>query len=109
MNFDPTMNLATKLVGALFKGLIRGYQWLVAPVLGPGCRYYPSCSNYALEAIEHFGAVGGTWLAVKRIARCHPWGGSGVDPVPEGRNQYVPEGTGRQTKIHHHHHGGMVQ
>jgi putative membrane protein insertion efficiency factor len=47
------------------------------------CRYWPSCSNYALEAVERHGARKGTWLAVKRIGRCHPWGGHGVDPVPE--------------------------
>lgn len=67
----------------LLRGLIRAYQLLVSPVLGPSCRYLPSCSEYAAEAIERHGALAGTWLALRRLARCHPWGGSGYDPVPE--------------------------
>jgi len=67
----------------LLRGLIRGYQLFISPVLGPSCRYLPSCSEYAAEAIERHGALAGTWLALKRLARCHPWGGSGYDPVPE--------------------------
>jgi putative membrane protein insertion efficiency factor len=69
----------------LLRGLIRGYQLLVSPVLGPSCRYLPSCSEYAAEAILRHGALAGSWLAVKRLARCHPWGGSGYDPVPGRR------------------------
>ncbi len=69
---------------AVLRGTIRGYQWLLAPVLPPVCRHHPSCSDYALEAVGRFGAIGGTWLAMRRLARCHPWGGSGSDPVPEG-------------------------
>jgi putative membrane protein insertion efficiency factor len=61
---------------------IRGYQRLLAGRPSP-CRYFPSCSTYAVEAIERFGAGRGTWLASRRIVRCHPWGGHGVDPVPE--------------------------
>src|SRR5690242_5288555 len=69
----------------LLRGLIRGYQLLVSPVLGPSCRYLPSCSEYAAEAILRHGALAGSWFAVKRLARCHPWGGSGYDPVPGRR------------------------
>ena len=61
---------------------IRGYQLLLAPLLGTNCRYLPSCSAYGLEAVERHGALKGGWLALRRIGRCHPWGGSGLDPVP---------------------------
>ena len=63
-------------------GLVRGYQLLVSPVLAPSCRFHPTCSRYALQAIDRFGAWRGGWLAVKRFARCHPWGECGADPVP---------------------------
>lgn len=66
----------------LLRGLIRGYQLLISPVLPPACRYLPTCSEYAAEAIETHGALGGSWLTLRRLARCHPWGGSGYDPVP---------------------------
>jgi uncharacterized protein len=62
--------------------LIRLYQWTVSPLLGPRCRFYPSCSQYALEALLRFGALEGGWLAAKRLARCHPWHPGGYDPVP---------------------------
>lgn len=61
---------------------VRGYQRLISPVLPPACRYQPTCSAYALEAIERHGALRGSWLAIRRLARCTPWGGSGYDPVP---------------------------
>jgi len=62
--------------------LVRGYQIAVSPWLGPACRFEPSCSHYAVEAIERHGAGRGSWLAVKRLSRCHPLGGSGYDPIP---------------------------
>lgn len=65
--------------------LIRGYQWLLSPLLGNNCRYHPTCSEYAAEAIGEHGVVRGTWLAMRRIGRCHPWGGAGHDPVPPRR------------------------
>jgi len=62
--------------------LIRGYQVAISPMLPASCRYYPSCSAYAVEAIEKHGALRGTWLAMKRIGRCHPFRPGGYDPVP---------------------------
>jgi len=62
--------------------LIRLYQLTLSPLLGPRCRFYPSCSQYALEAIQRFGVLKGGWLGVARLARCHPWNAGGFDPVP---------------------------
>lgn len=61
---------------------IRFYQGAISPHFPPSCRYQPSCSAYAVEALRKHGPVKGCWLALKRILRCHPWGGSGYDPVP---------------------------
>jgi putative membrane protein insertion efficiency factor len=62
--------------------LIRGYQLAVRPLIGPCCRFHPSCSHYALEAIERHGAARGSWLALRRLARCHPFHPGGIDEVP---------------------------
>jgi putative membrane protein insertion efficiency factor len=69
-------------IGASLRGLIRLYQLTIPALTGPACRFAPSCSEYAREAILVHGALLGSWLALKRIARCNPWGGSGYDPVP---------------------------
>ena len=61
---------------------VLAYRWLISPLLGPRCRYLPSCSEYALTALDRHGALAGGWLTLKRLVRCHPWGGSGYDPVP---------------------------
>ena len=71
------------IVGRLMVGMIRLYQRLVSPLLGPRCRFYPSCSQYACEALHDHGALQGSWLAARRILRCHPFHPGGYDPVPE--------------------------
>lgn len=63
--------------------LVKGYQYLISPLLGPRCRFYPSCSNYTIEALQKHGFFRGGWLAIRRILRCHPLHPGGVDPVPE--------------------------
>lgn len=79
--------------------VLRGYQLLVSPIYGPVCRYAPSCSHYAQEAVLTHGVLRGSWLALKRLARCHPWGGSGFDPVPECHHRHArsaPTGAARR-------------
>jgi putative membrane protein insertion efficiency factor len=71
-----------RAVLALLLGLIRLYQLTLSPWLGRQCRYEPTCSHYAAEALKRHGVRRGVWLAAKRLARCHPWGRSGYDPVP---------------------------
>ncbi len=73
-----------KWLRQLFVLPIRLYRLLISPLLGPSkCRFRPTCSQYAIEAIEEWGIFRGTWLALRRIARCHPWGDFGYDPVPK--------------------------
>ncbi len=62
---------------------IRFYQYAISPLLGPSCRFKPTCSHYMVEAIEEWGIFKGTWLGIKRITKCHPWGPHGHDPVPK--------------------------
>lgn len=62
---------------------IRGYRAIFSPIVGHNCRYDPTCSAYILEALEKHGGIKGFWLSIRRIARCHPWGGMGVDDVPD--------------------------
>lgn len=76
------MRKVLRLLGLPLIALIRVYQWGISPWLGPRCRYVPTCSHYAVEALKKHGLLKGTWLALRRISRCHPWGGHGVDPVP---------------------------
>ncbi|TAL01244.1 MAG: membrane protein insertion efficiency factor YidD [Rhodospirillaceae bacterium] len=76
-----------RIVSLLLMGVIRTYQLILSPVLGSRCRFTPGCSAYAMEAIDRHGPVRGTWLALRRLARCHPWGGAGFDPVPAPRTR----------------------
>jgi len=61
---------------------VKIYQWTISPMIGPSCRYTPTCSTYSIEALKKHGPIKGLWLSIKRIASCNPWGGSGYDPVP---------------------------
>lgn len=63
--------------------LVKGYRLLISPSLGSNCRFEPSCSAYSLQALEKYGAAGGSYLTLKRIGRCHPWCDGGLDPIPE--------------------------
>lgn len=76
------LNIFTKALGWLLMLPIRFYRRFISPLTPPSCRFTPTCSEYAIEAIQKHGPFKGTWLAVKRILRCHPGGGSGYDPVP---------------------------
>lgn len=79
-----------KIIRKIFVLPIRLYQVTLSPLLGPSkCRFKPTCSHYAVEAIEEWGIFKGSWLALKRIVRCHPWGGFGYDPVPK-KNETNP-------------------
>ncbi|MGH6989204.1 MAG: membrane protein insertion efficiency factor YidD [Stellaceae bacterium] len=75
--------MLSQIIGLLLRGLIRFYQLMISPLLGNNCRFEPSCSNYAAEAVARHGPWRGTLYAVWRVLRCNPWGGSGYDPVPE--------------------------
>ncbi len=74
--------MITKFFSYFFIGLIKIYQYSLSPLLGPACRFEPSCSAYGIEALKKYGFWKGSFLTMKRIARCHPWGGSGHDPLP---------------------------
>jgi putative membrane protein insertion efficiency factor len=71
-----------KVFSFIFLALIRFYQVAISPLKPPSCRFTPTCSQYAIEAIKKYGPFKGLYLAIRRILRCHPWGGSGYDPVP---------------------------
>ncbi|MEN0003176.1 MAG: membrane protein insertion efficiency factor YidD [Bacteroidota bacterium] len=72
-----------QLLKKIFILPIRFYQYAISPLLGPSCRYNPTCSHYMVGAIEEWGVLKGVWLGLKRIGRCHPWGSHGYDPVPK--------------------------
>lgn len=76
------MKTVLRILALPFIAMIKLYQWLISPLLGAQCRFTPTCSHYGLEAFRKYGIFKGFWLTVKRISRCHPWGGHGYDPVP---------------------------
>lgn len=73
--------------------LLRFYQLVISPWLGPSCRHSPTCSNYMIEAIKEWGVIRGVWMGIKRLAKCHPWGTEGYDPVPR-------KGSGKENTQH---------
>jgi putative membrane protein insertion efficiency factor len=85
------MRAAGNLAAFALRMLIRFYQIFVSPLLPAHCRYWPTCSNYAKTAIREHGAWSGTWLALRRIGRCHPWGGCGYDPVPPNPEKHASQ------------------
>lgn len=78
------------MIGSFFKKLlilpIRFYQVAISPLIGPSCRFTPTCSHYMIQAIQEWGPIKGTWLGIKRIAKCHPWGPHGHDPIPKKKS-----------------------
>jgi len=76
------LHIILKLLAVPFILLIKIYQLIISPLFPSACRYSPTCSHYTLEALKKYGIFKGSWLGIKRISRCHPWGGSGYDPVP---------------------------
>lgn len=76
------MKMLLRILGLPFIALIKLYQWIISPVIGPKCRFTPTCSQYAIEALKKHGVFKGLWLTIRRLSRCHPWGGHGYDPVP---------------------------
>lgn len=77
------MKSISQIIALPFIGLVRFYQTAISPYTPSACRYSPTCSQYTVEALQKHGIIKGGWLAIKRITSCHPWGGSGYDPVPE--------------------------
>ncbi|WP_296002771.1 membrane protein insertion efficiency factor YidD [Rugamonas sp.] len=77
-------------MSTLLTFLLRAYQLTISPLMRPSCRFHPSCSNYALEAIKVHGAARGGWLAARRVCRCHPWNDGGVDLVPPAKTSNSP-------------------
>lgn len=76
--------MARNVLKEMIKGAVRAYQILISSWMPPSCRFYPTCSQYMIQAVERFGPFRGTWLGLRRLARCHPWNDGGYDPLPEG-------------------------
>lgn len=96
------MGLLGRIPQMLLLGLLWVYRSFVSPLTGPTCRYYPSCSSYAVTAVQRHGALRGSWLAVRRLGRCHPWAAGGVDDVPPPRVRNAPLTTTARHSGHLH-------
>ncbi|NWG27152.1 MAG: membrane protein insertion efficiency factor YidD [Ignavibacteriaceae bacterium] len=82
MNINNLVRKFFQLLALPFIVVIKMYQLIISPLFPPSCRFTPTCSHYSIEALKKYGILKGSWLSFKRIIRCHPWGGSGFDPVP---------------------------
>ncbi len=80
--WSRSLHICKRLAALPLIALVRFYQWGISPFTPPSCRFTPTCSQYALEALRKYGPLKGGWLTLRRLARCHPWGGHGYDPVP---------------------------
>ena len=94
------MKVVNALAVFLLSVLVWGWRLLFSPLVGPACRFQPTCSAYALAALRRHGALRGSWLTLRRLARCHPWGGAGYDPVPTSEPEAVRP---RHTTCNHGH------
>ncbi|MFZ6051928.1 membrane protein insertion efficiency factor YidD [Halocola ammonii] len=86
-------------VKSIFIWPIRFYQAAISPLLGSNCRHQPTCSNYSIEAIKEWGVLKGTWMGMKRISKCHPWGTQGYDPVPKNPEKRPEQDTGKRSEL----------
>lgn len=86
--------------GAVARLLIKTYQWVLSPLLGPRCRFYPSCSNYAIEAIDRHGLISGGLLSAKRICKCHPGHPGGIDEVPAVKHGSIDQPSPAHSSVH---------
>ncbi|MDR5885552.1 MULTISPECIES: membrane protein insertion efficiency factor YidD [Halomonadaceae] len=92
------------LVGHCLVVMVRTYQYTLSPLLGPRCRFWPSCSSYTIEAIQVHGPFKGSWMAMKRILKCHPGSNGGMDPVPGGRSEALCREDEEHAHTDGHHH-----
>ncbi|MDP5226871.1 MULTISPECIES: membrane protein insertion efficiency factor YidD [Arthrobacter] len=103
MSAPVVVRAVTDLPRNLLIGVLKLYRLVVSPLYGQVCRYFPSCSAYALEAVTVHGAVKGSWLSARRVLRCHPWAEGGLDPVPDGGRSWPRERTPMIVKLNHPH------
>ncbi|MGH1461407.1 MAG: membrane protein insertion efficiency factor YidD [Neptuniibacter sp.] len=92
------LSFIKKTTNYFFIGVVKIYQYLISPLIGPRCRFYPTCSNYMIEAIQLHGPIKGLYLGVKRIVRCHPYTDGGYDPVPDKQEKCCTSNTETQEK-----------
>lgn len=98
----------SRLPSLLLVLLVRGYQLLISPLFAGSCRFYPSCSAYAVQSLQRHGAIRGTWLSARRLLRCHPWNPGGVDEVPQSRRSSTAPPSGMSATAPAHRHDGRA-